>query len=170
MASHVLLHNRVPSVDLLHDCCRHHNKLADALSNEALDGVGWDGGLKLPNVSSSQMTLLHPLGGFSLAALHVTIQTVRPRATENCETCNSSLRLAWCRARCCRSHPNCHRCCEAARLQPAPTQPQQRLQQRLAAAPTVASAGGQPCHGGLALSWCHFMQFFAATYVMQFCN
>lgn len=28
---------------------REHNKLADALSNEALDGVGWGGGLKLPN-------------------------------------------------------------------------------------------------------------------------
>lgn len=32
--------------------CREHNKMADALSNEALDGVGWGGGLKLPNVSS----------------------------------------------------------------------------------------------------------------------
>ena len=52
--------DRVPSAELLHDCCRHNNKLADALSNEALDGVGWDGGLKLPNVSSSQVTLLLP--------------------------------------------------------------------------------------------------------------
>jgi hypothetical protein len=55
LAAHVLLQNRVPSVKFLRDCCRHHNKLADALSNEALDGVGWDGGLKLPNVSSSQI-------------------------------------------------------------------------------------------------------------------
>ena len=72
---------QIAPVELLHACCRHHNKLADALSNEALDGVGWDGGLKLPNVSS-QVILLHLLGTFNLAALHVTCQTVlRPCAT-----------------------------------------------------------------------------------------
>ncbi len=33
--------------------CRDQNKIADELSNEALDGAGWAGGLKLPDVRPS---------------------------------------------------------------------------------------------------------------------
>jgi hypothetical protein len=39
---------------------RHHNRIADALSNEALDGVGWGGGLKLPDVRSICIQIAAP--------------------------------------------------------------------------------------------------------------